>query len=145
MRFLEKKLSKQNVDGKMTITAINWSTLKSPSTSDDDDINTGVSKIKYLEPTIKHLIKETRLTHRAAHNLVMRGHNIIVKNIPDGKIYTRSNDYFSRYNTITVIWRERLTSLFMTNYSCLVIHITYIIYIQIDLTYSYSLRKSMGT
>ena len=57
MRFLEKHLSKQNVDGKMTITAINWSTLKSPSTSDDDDINTGVSKIKDLEPTIKHLIK----------------------------------------------------------------------------------------
>ena len=36
------------------ITEINCSVLESPSTSDDDGMNTGVSKSTSLEPTINH-------------------------------------------------------------------------------------------
>ena len=45
----------------MTITAINYSMLESKSTSDDDEINTGVDKQTLLEPTIDHIMKKTRL------------------------------------------------------------------------------------
>ena len=47
--------------------------LESPSTSDYDDTENGVSKPISLELTIKHLMKETRLDLRAACNLVRRG------------------------------------------------------------------------
>ena len=50
--------------------------LESPSYSDYDDMNNGVSKPTLLEPTIKLLIKETSLGHRSVRNLVTRGQNI---------------------------------------------------------------------
>ena len=40
--------------------------LESPSTSDYDEMDNVVSKSTVLEPTIKHLMKETRLYCRAA-------------------------------------------------------------------------------
>ena len=56
MRFLFK-----NVDKNM-ITAIASPTLESPSISDDDeDVNIGASKQTRSKPTMKHLVKETRL------------------------------------------------------------------------------------
>ena len=60
----------------MMINAITCSMLESPSTSDDDEMKNGASKSTCLEPTIKHLMRETRLCRRAARNLVRRGHNI---------------------------------------------------------------------
>ena len=56
----------------MIITGINCSFLDSPSNSDDDKMNTGISKSTRLEPKTKQLVKETRLFCRAARNLVRR-------------------------------------------------------------------------
>ena len=56
------------------ITAITCSMLESPYISDDDEINTGVSKSTCLESTIKHLIKEARLSCRVSRNLLRRRH-----------------------------------------------------------------------
>ena len=50
-----------------------WSMLESPSTSDYDDMDNNVYKSTVLEPTIKHLIKETSLCSQASHNLIRRG------------------------------------------------------------------------
>ena len=61
------------------ITEIPCSLLDYTSTSGDDGINTGVSRSKTFELKIKDLMNETRLCHRAAQNLVRRGHNIITK------------------------------------------------------------------
>ena len=47
--------------------------LDYPSSYDDDDMENGVSKSTRLEPTIKNIIKETRLFRRTARNLVRRG------------------------------------------------------------------------
>ena len=58
------------------INEITSSMLEYPYTSDGDYIITCVSKSTRLEHTIKNLVKETRLCHRAARNLVSRGHNI---------------------------------------------------------------------
>ena len=44
MRFLDNFVWKQNVDNKLMITELTCSMLESPSTSDDDDMNTGLSK-----------------------------------------------------------------------------------------------------
>ena len=59
--FVDKVLLKQNVDKEMIITSITCLILESASTSDYYKINRGVSKSTRLEPTIKHLMKETRL------------------------------------------------------------------------------------
>ena len=40
---------------------INCSMLDPPYTSNDDEMNNGVSKSTHLEPTTKHLTKETIL------------------------------------------------------------------------------------
>ena len=61
------------------INAITCSLLESSSTSDDYEMNTGVYKSKHSKPTIKHFMKETRLGHRAACNLVNRVYNIRAK------------------------------------------------------------------
>ena len=60
------------------ITAITCSMLDSPSTSDDDEMKTDVSKSTRLKPT-KILMKEARIFCRASRSLVSRGHNIGVK------------------------------------------------------------------
>ena len=44
MRFLDKLALKQVVDNKLMINDINFSTLDSPSTSNDDKVDNGVSK-----------------------------------------------------------------------------------------------------
>ena len=72
--------------------------LDSPYSSDDDDINTYVSKPSHLEPTIKHLMKETRMFHREPRNLVRRGHNIRVKISLMKKIILKAMRGRSRYN-----------------------------------------------
>ena len=71
--------------------AINCSVLESPSTSDDDEMNNGVFKSTLLEPTIKLLLKETRLCRRTARNFLIRGHNIKIINIPNYKIFPERN------------------------------------------------------
>ena len=55
--------------------SINISMLDYMSTTDDDEMNNGVSKSTCLEPTIKKLINAIRLCRRKAQNLVRRGHN----------------------------------------------------------------------
>ena len=50
--------------------------LESASNSDDDEMKNGDQKSTQLEPTIKHLMQETRNFRREAHNLVRRRHNI---------------------------------------------------------------------
>ena len=52
MRFLDKLVLKK-IDPKLTIKAITCSMLESPSTSDYDEIENGVSKSTVLEPMIK--------------------------------------------------------------------------------------------
>ena len=69
MRFLDNLLLKQDVDKKLMINAITCSVLQSPYTSGDDDMENGVYKSTLLEPTIRHLMKETILCRRAARNL----------------------------------------------------------------------------
>ena len=76
MRFLEKLVLKQDVDKKLIINAITCSMLEYPSTSDYYEMENCVSKSTVLEPTTKHLIKETSLFRMAAQNLVSRGQNI---------------------------------------------------------------------
>ena len=46
--------------------------LESTSTSDYDDTENGVSKSTVLQPTIKHLMKETSPGSEAPRNLVIR-------------------------------------------------------------------------
>ena len=75
MRFLEKSLLKQ-IDHKLMINTITCSMLESPYTYYYDDVDNGVSKSILLEPTIKHLMKDTSLGRWATHNLVRRGQNI---------------------------------------------------------------------
>ena len=58
MGFLEKLVLKRDVDNKLMINTINCSFLDNPSTSDDDEMDNGVSKSIILEPTIKSLMKE---------------------------------------------------------------------------------------
>ena len=58
MRFLYKLVFKQDAEKKLMINVITCSMLDSPSTSDDNDMNTGVSKSTSLEPTIKKWTKE---------------------------------------------------------------------------------------
>ena len=50
--------------------------LESQSTYDDDEMENGVYKSTRLEPTTKHLIKETSIYRRAARNFPSRGGNI---------------------------------------------------------------------
>ena len=50
--------------------------LESPYNSDDDDMDSVVSESIFLEPTIKHLIKEPRICRRTAQNLVRRRKSI---------------------------------------------------------------------
>ena len=64
---------------KLMINSMNCSMLASTSTSDDDEVNTGISKSTRLEYSIKYLMKGTRIGHRSSRNLVRRGHNIILK------------------------------------------------------------------
>ena len=61
------------------INAITCSMLESSSTSDDDEMNTGVYKSINSKPALKLFMKETRLGHRAACNLVNRVYNIRAK------------------------------------------------------------------
>ena len=58
------------------INVINFSMVESLSTSSYDEMDNKVSKSTILEPTIKHVMKETRLGSRAERNLVRRGQNI---------------------------------------------------------------------
>ena len=58
------------------INVITWSMLESPSTSDYDEMDNGISKSKNLEPKIKLLMKEISLGSSASLHLVIRGHNI---------------------------------------------------------------------
>ena len=76
MRFLDKLVPKQYLVKKLVIHAITCSMLESPSTSDYGEMDNGVSKSNFLEPTIKHFIKETSLCHGEARNVVRRGQNI---------------------------------------------------------------------
>ena len=57
MRYFYKLLLKQEVDKKSMIDIINCSMLESLSTSDDNEMENGVSKSTALEPTIKYLMK----------------------------------------------------------------------------------------
>ena len=54
MRFLDTLLLKQDVDKKSVIIMITCSMLEYPSTSDDDEMNNGISKSTILEHAIKH-------------------------------------------------------------------------------------------
>ena len=54
------------------INAMNCSMLESPSNSDYNDTDNGVSKPIVSESTIKHLILKTCLCQRTARNLVRR-------------------------------------------------------------------------
>ena len=83
------------------INAIFWSILESPPTSDYDDMDNSVYKSTVLEPTIKHLIKETSLCSQALRNLVKRGQNIISE-IPLMKNDMRQIRGRSRCNTIKI-------------------------------------------
>ena len=76
---MDKCLLKKNVDIKWMINENNLSMLESTTNDDNYDIRTGVSMSTHFEPTIRHLTKETRLCHREALNLIMRGHNIRAK------------------------------------------------------------------
>ena len=53
MMFLDKLVLKQYFDEKLTINAITCSMLECPSTSDDADMNNGVSKSTSSEPNTK--------------------------------------------------------------------------------------------
>ena len=75
MRFLDKLVLNENFDKKIMINAIICSMLEAPSTSDYDEMDNVVTKSTILEPTIKHLMKETSLGIQAALNLVRRGKN----------------------------------------------------------------------
>ena len=44
MKFLDKLVLKQDVDNKLMMNVITCSMLESPNTSDDNDIENGVSK-----------------------------------------------------------------------------------------------------
>ena len=83
------------------ITEITCSILESLFTSDDYEINISIYKSTSLEPTIKHLMKETRLCRRVASNLVRRGRNNKVKRFLMVKFTLQSMIFRSRYNTIT--------------------------------------------
>ena len=74
--------------------------LKSPPTSDYDEKENGVSKSTFLEPTIKHLTKETSLGSSAAQNLVRRGKNIKAEISLMEKVTLKEMRGHSRYNTI---------------------------------------------
>ena len=60
--------------------------LESPSTADDDDMDNGFSKSTVLEPTIKHLMKETSLFYREEHNSVRRRENVRAEISPIAKV-----------------------------------------------------------
>ena len=70
MRFLEKLVLKQRGDHKLMINGINWSMLESSSTSEYNEMYYSVSKSLVLQPTIKHLMKETSPFCSSAQNLV---------------------------------------------------------------------------
>ena len=61
------------------ITTIPYSMLEYPSTYYYDDMNTCASKSTGLEPTLKQIMKETRLGSMSARDLIRRRHNIRVK------------------------------------------------------------------
>ena len=87
MRFLDQSVLKQNFDKKSMINSINCLILESPSTSDYDDMENGVSKSTVLEPTIKHVVKYTSCGSREALNLVRRRQNIKSEISQMGKSY----------------------------------------------------------
>ena len=90
------------------ITAIICSMLESPSTSDSDEMTTGVSKSTCLEPRIKHLMKEKRIFSRAANKLVRRG-EILRANISlTAKFTLKSMRGHSRSNNIRKLLREEI-------------------------------------
>ena len=72
MRFLETLVLKQDVDKKLMINEINFSMFDSPYTSNNDKVDNGVSRSSVLEPTVKHLMKETKRFSRTSRNLVKR-------------------------------------------------------------------------
>ena len=76
MRFIDKLILKQNLDNKLMIYVITCWMLKSPYTSDYDEMDNDDSKLTVLEPTIKKLMKETNLGNRSALNFARIGQNI---------------------------------------------------------------------
>ena len=67
---------KQYTDKKIMINTITCSFFLSLYTSDYDEMENFVSKSTVLEPTLKHLMKETSLFCRAACNLARRRKNM---------------------------------------------------------------------
>ena len=66
--------------------------LESPSTYYYDEMDNDVSKSTVLEPTIKHLMKETILGHWSACNLVSIGGIYKTRNIPNSKTIPEINE-----------------------------------------------------
>ena len=66
--------------------------LYPPSTSDYDDMHTGVSKSTHLETTIKRLTKEKIHCHGTERNLISKGQNIRAKISIMEKNYTKINE-----------------------------------------------------
>ena len=83
------------------IIAITCSILESSSNSDDDEMNTGVSKSTHFEPIIKQLTKEIGIFCREAHTLVRRGHNTRSKLSLMENFTVKATICRSRYNTTT--------------------------------------------
>ena len=61
-----------------------------------------------LEPTIKHLTKETSLWTRAENNLVRNGQNIRAEIYLMEKCTLKAIIGRSRYNTIKNYWEKKL-------------------------------------
>ena len=83
------------------LTYASFCVLWSPYTSDDYEMKKGASKSTCFEPTMKHLMKETRLGHRSVRNLARRIHNIRVKIYIMEMFTLKAMIGRSLYNTIT--------------------------------------------
>ena len=66
--------------------------LESTSTSDGDDINTGVYKPTRLEPTIKIINERKNNLTWGSTEFGNEGTKYIIKNNPNVKMYTESNE-----------------------------------------------------
>ena len=80
-----------------------------------DKMDNDVSKSTCLEPTIKHLMKETRIFRMEELNLVIRGHNeregiYLIAKFPLKSIIGRSI-----YNKIKILSREEIVEWIISN------------------------------
>ena len=98
--FLHKFLLK-NFNQKLMMNEITSSMLDFPSTSDYDEVKILFLNQTFLEPTIKHLIKETSLGSRAALNMVIRGKYLRAEMSLIKNVTLKATRVCSRYNIVT--------------------------------------------